>query len=154
MDDPRSGLIQQLLEYKKFKEAAKALEERAAESLERYPRLSDERPDAARDPSADRIKGVELWDLVSAAPAVCSNAESSMRNRRSVTTTHRSRSMSSRSARVRELGRVGFTTLFDNASQRSRIISIFLAILELCAIMVSEPTRPTPSARFGLCHRK
>ena len=34
-------------------------------------------------------------------------------------------------ARVREAGRVPFTSLFDNASQRSRIIGIFLAILEL-----------------------
>ena len=35
------------------------------------------------------------------------------------------------SAKVRNEGQAAFTTLFDNASQRSRIISIFLAILEL-----------------------
>ena len=130
-DDPRSGLIQQLLEYKKFKEAAKALEERAAESLERYPRLSDERPDAVRDPSADRIKGVELWDLVSALSRVLERRVIDEESRIRYDDTPISVYVEQIAARVRELGRVGFTTLFDNASQRSRIISIFLAILEL-----------------------
>ncbi|MCA9019191.1 MAG: segregation/condensation protein A, partial [Planctomycetaceae bacterium] len=66
IDDPRSDLIQQLLEYKKFKDAANALEEHAAEWQEHYPRLSDERPKSGKDPSEDLIKEVELWDLVSA----------------------------------------------------------------------------------------
>ena len=59
-------MIKQLLEYKKFKDAAKVLEEQAAQWQERYPRLSDERPSRGKDPTADRIKEVELWDLVSA----------------------------------------------------------------------------------------
>ena len=42
--DPRGQLIEQLLEYKNFKDASRALEERAAEWQERYPRLSDDRP--------------------------------------------------------------------------------------------------------------
>ncbi len=130
-DDPRSGLIQQLIEYKRFKEAAKALEERAAESLERYPRLSDERPDAVRDPSADRIKGVELWDLVSALSRVLERRVIEEESKIRYDDTPISVYIDQIGARVRELGRVGFTTLFDDTSQRSRIISIFLAILEL-----------------------
>ncbi|HID21477.1 MAG TPA: aminotransferase class I/II-fold pyridoxal phosphate-dependent enzyme, partial [Planctomycetaceae bacterium] len=68
--DPRSELVRQLLEYKKFKDAAKALEERAAAWQDRYPRLANERPSQGKDPSADRIKEVELWDLVSALARV------------------------------------------------------------------------------------
>ena len=65
-EDPRSDLIQQLLEYRKFKDAAQRLEDRAAQWQERYPRLTDDRPRTGRDASRDRIKEVELWDLVSA----------------------------------------------------------------------------------------
>lgn len=130
-DDPRGGLIQQLLEYKKFKEAAQALEERAAEWRERYPRLSDERPDAVRDQSSDRIKGVELWDLVSALSRVLERRVIEEESKIRYDDTPISVYVEQIGARVRELGRVGFTSLFDNASQRSRIIGIFLAILEL-----------------------
>ena len=130
-DDPRGGLIQQLLEYKKFKEAAQLLEEQGAASRERYPRLSDERPDAVRDQSADRIKGVELWDLVSALSRVLERRIIEEESKIRYDDTPISVYVEQIGARVRELGRVGFTTLFDNASQRSRVISIFLAILEL-----------------------
>ena len=130
-DDPRGGLIQQLLEYKKIKEAAQLLDERRAEWGERYPRLSDERPDAVRDQSADRIKGVELWDLVSALSRVLERRVIEEESKIRYDDTPISVYVEQIGTRVRELGRVGFTTLFDNASQRSRIISIFLAILEL-----------------------
>src|SRR5690606_20867857 len=43
-EDPRTELIEKLLEYKRIKEAATALEERAAQWQERYPRLSNDRP--------------------------------------------------------------------------------------------------------------
>lgn len=130
-EDPRGGLIQQLLEYKRFKEAAQALEERAAEWRERYPRLSDERPDAVRDPSADRIKGVELWDLVSALSRVLERKVIEEESKIRYDDTPISVYVEQIGNKVREVGQVAFTTLFDNASQRSRIIGIFLAILEL-----------------------
>jgi segregation and condensation protein A len=130
-DDPRGGLIQQLLEYKRFKEAAQALDERAAEWRERYPRLSDERPDAVRDPSADRIKGVELWDLVSALSRVLERKVIEEESKIRYDDTPISVYVEQIGTKVREAGRVPFTSLFDNASQRSRIIGIFLAILEL-----------------------
>jgi len=130
-DDPRNGLIQQLLEYKKFKEAAQVLEERAAEWRERYPRLSNERPDAARDPSSDRIKGVELWDLVSALSRVLERKVIEEESRIRYDDTPISTYVEQIGAKVRNEGQAAFTALFDNTSQRSRIIGIFLAILEL-----------------------
>jgi segregation and condensation protein A len=130
-DDPRGGLIQQLLEYKKFKEAAQALEERAAEWRERYPRLSDERPDAVRDLSGDRIKGVELWDLVSALSRVLERKIIEEESKIRYDDTPMSVYIEQIGSLVREHGRTPFTSLFDKTSQRSRIIGIFLAILEL-----------------------
>ena len=65
-EDTGSDLIARLMEYRRYKEASKLLEERASEWMERFPRLSSDRPTAARDRSDDRIREVELWDLVSA----------------------------------------------------------------------------------------
>lgn len=130
-DDPRNGLIQQLLEYKKFKEAAHALEERAAEWQERYPRLSSERPEDARDISSDRIKGVELWDLVSALSRILERKVIQEESKIRYDDTPISTYVEQIGAKVQSEGKVAYTTLFDNAAQRSRIIGIFLAILEL-----------------------
>src|SRR5438067_2535190 len=64
-DDPRQELVRQLLEYKKFKEAAALLEVQAERQSYRLPRLAVEAP-AGRDPAQQPLRQVELWDLVSA----------------------------------------------------------------------------------------
>ena len=130
-DDPRGELIHQLLEYKKFKDASKALEDRAAEWQERYPRLSDDRPAVGKDPSADHIKEVELWDLVSALARVIERKvieeEANIRYDDTPISVYIERI----GEQVRSEGRVAFTSLFDQTSLRSKIIGLFLAILEL-----------------------
>src|SRR5271155_3504415 len=62
--DPRQELVRQLLEYKKFKDAAGMLEARADQQMCRLPRLpvAAEQPNPAEQP----LRAVELWDLVSA----------------------------------------------------------------------------------------
>jgi len=130
-DDPRSGLIARLLEYKRFKEAATALEERAAEWQERYPRLSDDRPGAARDPAGDRFKEVELWDLVSALGRVLQRKEVEQHASIRYDDTPISVYMERIEARVRAERRVAFSSFFAGENERSRIVGVFLAILEL-----------------------
>lgn len=130
-DDPRSDLIQQLLEYRRYRQAASVLEEHAAEWQERYPRLSNDRPQIGKEPAADLIKEVELWDLVSALARVLEKKviaeESSIRDDDTPISVHVERV----GTQVRIEKRVAFTSLFDDVNQRSRIIGIFLAILEL-----------------------
>ena len=130
-DDPRSDLIRQLLEYRKYKQAASVLEEHAAEWQERYPRLSNDRPQIGNEPAADLIKEVELWDLVSALARVIEkkviDEESSIRDDDTPISVYVDRI----GTQVRNEKRVAFTSLFDDANQKSRIIGIFLAILEL-----------------------
>jgi len=55
-EEPPSDLVRKLMEYKKLRDAAQALDEHAALWQERYPRLSDERPSQERDLTGDRIK--------------------------------------------------------------------------------------------------
>lgn len=130
-EEPHGKLIQQLLEYKEFKDAAKALEERAVQWQEHYPRLSDDRPSQGKDLSADRLKEVELWDLVSALSRVLRRKvieqETSIRYDDTPITVYMKRV----STRVQQEGRVAFSSFFEGTNLRSRIVGIFLAILEL-----------------------
>ena len=130
-DDPCGDLIQQLLEYKRYKDAALALEQQAAEWQERYPRLSDERPTVGKDPSVDSIKEVELWDLVSALARVIQKkvveSTSSIRYDETPISVYIDRI----GARVREAEKVSFSEFFEGSNLRSKIVGIFLAVLEL-----------------------
>jgi segregation and condensation protein A len=130
--DPRSELIAQLLEYKKFKDAAAALEEQAAVWQERFPRLSDDRPRGGKDPSADYIRDVELWDLVSALSRILKAAagpepHANIRYDDTPISVHMDRIR----ARVQAEERVTFSSFFQGENERSRIVGVFLAILEL-----------------------
>jgi segregation and condensation protein A len=129
--DPRGELIQQLLEYKKYKDAAKALEVRAAEWQERYPRLSEDRPAQENDPATDRIKEVELWDLVSALARVVERKVIEAKANIRYDDTPISAYVEQIGQQVRQEQRVAFTALFHNVNLKSKIIGIFLAILEL-----------------------
>lgn len=62
-DDPRSQLVRQLLEYKRFKDAADALRESADERRRRFARRPADLP--AELQGLD-LEDVEVWDLVRA----------------------------------------------------------------------------------------
>jgi len=67
--DPRLELIQQLLEYKRFKDAADDLTALGDEQSRRYGRPATEMvvgPDEQRFALDDLMKDVELWDLLNA----------------------------------------------------------------------------------------
>ncbi len=130
-DDPRSDLVRRLLQYKRFKDAARELEERAVAWRERFPRLCEERPSVSAGAAADRIRDVELWDLVSALGRVLSrrqfSGEASIRYDDTPISVYAERI----SRRVRREQRVAFSSLFDGATDRSVVIGMFLAVLEL-----------------------
>ncbi len=129
--DPKSDLVRKLLEYKRFKDAAASLEARAQEWQERYPRLADERPRIGKDPAADRIKEVELWDLVSALGRILKRKD--VEDERTVQYDETPIHVYTEriGAIVREKGEVRFTSLFDSETIRSKIVGMFLAVLEL-----------------------
>lgn len=130
-DEPRSELIEQLLQYKRYREAGLALEERAATWQLRYPRLHDDRPQATRNLSQDRIKEVELWDLVSALGRVLQKQAVETNAKIRYDETPISVYVERISERVRAEGRVRFSSFFGGLHVRSQIIGVFLAILEL-----------------------
>jgi segregation and condensation protein A len=131
LEDPRHDLVQRLLEYKKFKDAASLLEERGREWQQRFSRLANDLPVRGRDPADEPIREVELWDLVSAFGRILreSSAAQGANIRYDDTPIHVY--MSQIFARVRERGRLGFSELLRPAMHRSTLIGLFLAVLEL-----------------------
>jgi segregation and condensation protein A len=130
-DEASGDLIQRLLEYRRFRDAAWALEEQATAWQERYPRLSSDRPSERRDIAKDQIREVELWDLVSALARVVKRADSeeeSSVKREDVPIGVWSDRIR---ARLQKEPRIAFSDFFAGEKVRSHIVGIFLAILEL-----------------------
>ncbi len=130
-DDPRGELITRLLEYKRYRDAAVALEERATEWQQRFPRLADDHPHVGRDHAADPIREVELWDLVSALSRVLHKKVGESASSIRYDETPQSVYMDRIAARVREQGTVPFSSFFEGSHRKEKIVGLFLAILEL-----------------------
>src|SRR5262245_61916182 len=129
-EDPRRELVRQLLEYKRFKDAATLLESRAEQQLCRLPRqpLETAAPiDAAQQPLAT----VELWDLVSAFGRLMRETLALEPKQIIVDETPVHVHMESILAVLSQNPRVAFAELFTPPRQRGRLIGLFLALLEL-----------------------
>jgi len=126
-----SELIQRLLDYKRFKNAAGLLDNRAAQWLERYPRLSDDRPASATTRAPDRVRGVEIWDLVSALARIVkipsATEHTTIRMDETPLAVHQERIRK----QLENHERTAFSSFFDGERNQSRIVGIFQAILEL-----------------------
>jgi segregation and condensation protein A len=131
VEDPRQELVRRLLEYKKYRDAASILEERSRTWQQHYPRLSSELPRHERDMAGEPIQEVELWDLVSAFGRIMRESEASRPSSIVYDDTPIHVHMSRIHTRLREKGQLSFRELFDPSMHKSKLVGIFLAILEL-----------------------
>ena len=74
-EDARRELVQRLLEYKKYRDAASLLEERAQQWQQRFARMSRDRDGLETDTAELPLHEVELWDLVSAFGRILRESE-------------------------------------------------------------------------------
>jgi segregation and condensation protein A len=136
--DPRQELVRQLVEYKKFKDAALHLEEFADLQASRLPRQATERlPNAAEQP----LRQVELWDLVSSFGRLMRETLTLEPQRIVVDQTPMHVYMDGILARLSHRGTVPFSSIFTPPYHRSRLTGLFLALLELvreCKIHVEQ----------------
>jgi segregation and condensation protein A len=130
-EDPRLGLVRQLVEYKKFKDAAALLEERAEYQATRLPRLTPERPEATLDPARQPIRQVELWDLVSAFGRLMRETFALQPSQIVMDETPQQVYMERVLARLAVQPRLLLADLFEPPWTRSRLVGLFLAVLEL-----------------------
>lgn len=131
VEDPRHDIVQRLLEYKKYKDAASMLAERGQLWQQRFARRVNDMPSGGIEPAEQPIHEVELWDLVSAfARVIRDNATATPRAIRYDDTP-----IEVYMDRIRERlateSPLAFTSLFEPGMIRSQMIGIFLAVLEL-----------------------
>jgi segregation and condensation protein A len=132
--DPRKELVRQLVEYKKFKEAAARLETRATEQQRRLPRQAvshlapGESPEAKSPPP---VQAVELWDLVSAFGRLLSETKALEPTAVVEDETPQQVYQDLVRERLRAESRVRFRDLFSPPFYRARLVGLFLAVLEL-----------------------
>jgi segregation and condensation protein A len=147
LDDPRQELVRRLLEYKQFRDAASMLEERSREWRERFPRMANDLP--GRNVSLDQqpIQEVELWDLVSAFGRVL-KAKHAVAGPESIRYDETPIHVHMRliDERLRRDGRVAFTQFFEGAVHKSKLVGMFLAVLELVR---HQHARAAQSQLFG-----
>ena len=137
--DPRRELVKQLLEYRKIKDAAAALEERAEAQSTHVPRQEPPEPGAAGTP---RVRPVELWDLVSAFARLMRETQAPASATIAVDETPQYIHEAHITGRVRAQGRVRFRDVFTPPHHKARLIGIFLAVLEVIrnhAIGLDQP---------------
>lgn len=127
-DDPRSDLIQRLLEYQRFKEAAASLMERPmlGRDVFNHGVVQEEFDDEEEGPME-----VDLFSLISCFYEMLEKAP-----KQSVHEIHAERiSVSDRiyeiMDQIKEQEMVEFTSLFEGQVSRDRLIVTFLAILEM-----------------------
>ncbi len=130
-DEPHQQLVQRLLEYKHFRDAASALDERSRQWQLRYPRMAPDLSANWIDPARQAIEQVELWDLVSAFGRILRDSRavqpSSIVYDETPIQVYIDRILDT----LKRHPRVDFSELFSPGMHKSAMIGIFLAILEL-----------------------
>ena len=127
----REDLVRRLLEYKQYRDAAVLLEDRARQWESRFPRQAAAIPAGSERQAEITFGDAQVWDLVGAMARVMAKRE----QRRPRQIVHDDTPIETHMERIEPLvtaaGRVAFGSLFDAGMPRSRIVGIFLAVLEL-----------------------
>lgn len=125
-------LVRQLLEYRRFKQAAAQLDARAADRELHLTRGGA--GDADERPATAGIQAVELWDLVSAFGRILQESGALEAHEVVLDDTPQSVYREQVLHRVRAAHRLAFRQLFLPPYHRIRLVGLFLAVLELIKI--------------------
>ncbi|MEO3945244.1 segregation/condensation protein A [Gorillibacterium sp. CAU 1737] len=131
--DPRTELVRQLMEYKKYKEIADHLREKELERSHIFTREPVDLSPYAREVQSNPVEGLLPRDLLIAFH----RALKKMANRQAVARIRRDEiSVKERIGQVlrqlkREGGRVLFSRLLEDGFSREEVVTTFLALLEL-----------------------
>jgi len=149
-EDPRFELIRQLVEYKKFKDAAaqlQTLEERQENIFPRLPvKIEFETESAPAKPE------VGIFDLLNAVNSVLKRFQQKEANTREIYEDKWSVSEKIEFVlkTITERGSVRFAELFEAAANRSEVVCTFLALLELIRLKQLACIQPEPFAEIEI----
>ncbi len=143
-DDPRMELVRQLMAYKRFKEAALMLTERAELQAERFARPGERPPGT---PSAQEgPAGVSLWALLDAFSKVLDQTGARRPHKLVIDNVPLEVVKTELESRLRSAGRLSFFKVFEGRLTRSRLVALFLALLEL---VKQQALRAEQAETFG-----
>ena len=132
LSDPRAELIRQLLEYKRFKDAANMLAASAEEQGDRFARpdtvIEQFKPDA--EPAID-LDQVSVWNLLEAFDAIMEATGAKYDIRHIIDDTPIDLYQIEILHRLQKEGQMSFERIFEPRSGRLALVGLFLAILEL-----------------------
>jgi segregation and condensation protein A len=147
-EDPRWDLIRQLVEYKKFKDAAAHLSFREIEQSQLFTRISEEGQVVAERPLGE----VTVFDLINAFNSVIKRINHKSEDLREIF--EENHTVSDKIDLVLKLLSAGinlkFTELFADAASRTEIVVTFLALLELIRLKQVRCTQAEPFAEIEL----
>jgi segregation and condensation protein A len=146
-EDPRMGLVRQLMEYKRLKEASALLEAQAEEQSQR---LTRQPPPVASPTSAPALRPVELWDLVSAFGRLMRETLALQPQQIVLDYTPIHIYMDQIVQRLEKEHRLPFSALFTPPLSRGRLVGLFLAVLELTKGHQVLPEQPDPFGEIWL----
>jgi segregation and condensation protein A len=148
-DDPRWELVRQLVEYKKFKDAAAQLGQREVEQSNMFSRLPESEP-APERPLGD----VSVFDLISAFNNVLKRIHQREDLREIFAENF---TVSDKIDLIMKITAGGvslrFTELFANAASRTEIVVTFLALLELIRLNQLTARQEDPFGEIFLTRR-
>ena len=131
VEDPRDELVQRLLEYKQFRDAASMLEERGQKWQLRRSRLANDLPPRRMEIGEQPIQEVELWDLVSAFGRVLRDVQQIQPSNIVYDDTPIHIHMDNIYQQLHDKEQLAFSEMFSDQMHKSRMIGVFLAVLEL-----------------------
>jgi len=140
-EDPRWDLIRQLVEYKKFKDAAAHLSQRELEQSNLFARLPDS-PEAA---APERPLGdVSVFDLINAFNNILKRIATKSEDLREIF--EENYTVSDKIDLIMKMTSSGvplkFTELFASAASRAEVVVTFLALLELVRVKQLKCVQP------------
>lgn len=149
-EDPRWNLIRQLIEYKKFKDAAFQLQQRELHQEELIARVP-EKPDF-KDTETLLASEIGIFDLISAFQKVLKKLENKREDLREIF--EENFTVSDKIDYIIQTIQtdqvVAFSTLFANAASRTEIVVTFLALLELIRLKQLQITQKSSFAEIEI----
>ena len=148
-EDPRWELIRQLVEYKKFKDAAAQLQKREAEQENVFPRLPGELEfESATPPPRPEVS---LFDLIHAVGTVLKRF---LQRDEPRDIFEDKWTVSEKIELLRQLmtgkGALKFSELFQQSASRMEVVVTFLALLELIRLKQIVVSQPAPFSEIEI----
>jgi len=148
-EDPRWELIRQLVEYKKFKDAAAQLQALEARQENIFPRLPARPEFAAEKPLRPDVSLFDLLNAVNSILKRVSQKEDSRHVFEDKWTVSEKIELILKA--ITEEPRLKFSELFEGALSRTEVVVTFLALLELIRLKQIIVVQPEAFGEIGIC---